>query len=111
MNEYIFYTTKGETIAPDEEVEIANCQVLGCAQAKNVEQAKQLLLQENPWIEESGFDTSGIMVRQLLTEEQKADIKAIVDYLWEDEHRHYQELNYPKKHIFRVIKRLRSSCE
>ncbi len=111
MNEYIFYTTEGETIAPDEDVEVDNCQVLGRIKARNAEQAMQLLLQENPWIEEAGFDTAGIIVEQLLTEEQKADIKAIVDYLWEDEHKHFQELHYPKEHVYRIINRLRSSCE
>lgn len=31
MNEYIIYTTEGHTIAPNENVEVENCQVLGCA--------------------------------------------------------------------------------
>ena len=35
---------EGDTIAPYEDVEIENCQVLGCIQAENIEQAKQLLL-------------------------------------------------------------------
>ncbi len=111
MNEYIFYTTEGETIAPNEEVEIENCQVLGRIQARNAEHAKQLLAQKNPWIEEAGFDMSDIIVKQLFTEEQKADIKAMVDYLWEDEHKHFQELHYPKEHIYRIIKCMRSSYE
>lgn len=111
MNEYIFYTMEGETIAPYENVEIENSQVLGRIQAKNIEQAKQLLLKESPWIEDAGFDTSGIIVKQIFTEEQKADIKAIVDYLWEDEHKHFQEFHYPKTHIYRIIKRLRNSYE
>ena len=111
MNEYIFYTMEGDTIAPYEDVEIENCQVLGRIQAKNIEQAKQLLLKENQWIEDAGFDTSGIIVKQIFTDKQKADIKAIVDYLWEEKHKHFQELHYPKTHIYRIIKRLRSSYE
>lgn len=78
---------------------------------KNVKIAKQSLLQENPWFKEAGFDTTNIIVKQLLTEEQKADIKAVVDYLWEDEHKHFQEWHYPKEHIYRIIKRLKSSYE
>ncbi len=54
---------------------------------------------------------SDIIVKQLFTEEQKADIKAMVDYLWEDEHKHFQELHYPKEHIYRIIKCMRSSYE
>lgn len=52
-----------------------------------------------------------LIVNQLLTEEQKADIKAVVDYLWEDERKHFQELHYSKNHIFRKLKHLKSSCE
>lgn len=37
----------------------------------------------------------------------KQDVKAVLDYLWQDEERHYQECGgYPKKHIFHVLKRL-----
>ena len=36
----------------------------------------------------------------------KEDIKAVVDYLWKDEERNYQESDYPKNHIFRTVKRL-----
>ncbi len=111
MNEYILYTTEGETIAPDKEVEIENCQVLGRIQAKNAEQAKQLLVQENPWIEEAGFDTTEIVVRQLLTEAQKADIKAIVDYLSEGRYENLQEMHSSEEYVYRIIKRLKSCCE
>ena len=52
-----------------------------------------------------------LLVKQLLTEEQKADIKAVVDYLWEDEHKHFQEEHYPQNHIYRILKRLKSSYE
>ena len=36
----------------------------------------------------------------------KDDIKAVLGYLWKDEGKHYQESNYSKGHIFRIIKRL-----
>lgn len=36
----------------------------------------------------------------------KDDIKTILDYLWQDEKRHYLESEYDKNHIFRVLKRL-----
>ena len=47
----------------------------------------------------------------VLTEGQKADIKAVVDYLWEDEHKHFQKEHYPQNHIYRILKRLKSSYE
>jgi len=42
----------------------------------------------------------------MLDEKIKQDIEVILDYLWHDEERHYQESGYSKKHIFRVVKRL-----
>ena len=79
MAEYIFYTDEGYTQDPNGN-EIENCQVIGSAFSENKEEAKTNLLRENPWIEKSGFDTKRFVVRQLLTEEQKSDIKAVVDY-------------------------------
>ena len=35
----------------------------------------------------------------------KEDLKTLLDYLWQDEYRHYQESSN-KKHIFVVMKRL-----
>lgn len=67
MNEYIFYTTEGYTIAPTEDYEVENCQVLGCAFGINKNEAKDNLLKENPWIVEAGFNESEFIVRQLLT--------------------------------------------
>lgn len=36
----------------------------------------------------------------------KEDIKIILDYLWRDEEKHYQESWPCRKHIFVVLKRL-----
>ena len=110
MSEYIFYTTEGFTQAPNGN-DVENCQVLGRAFGKNAKEARCNLLKENPWIEEAGFDMEDLLVKQVLTEGQKADIKAVVDYLWEDEHKHFQEEHYPQNHIYRILKRLKSSYE
>lgn len=108
MNEYIFYTTEGTTLAPIQDKDIDNCQILGFIEAKNSSEAKVILLENNPWIVEAGFSMSKIMVKQVLTKEQLKDIQTIVDYNWDDEKTHYQEWgNYPKNHIFRVLKRLK----
>ena len=108
MNEYIFYTTEGVTLPPYEDKGVNNCQLLGFVKAKNSSEAKDLLLKENPWIIETGFSISEILVKQVLTNEQIKDIQAIVYYCWDDEKKHYQECgNYPKNHIFRILKRLK----
>lgn len=65
MNEYIFYTTEGYTIAPNENVEINNCQVLGRAFGHNANEALKNLQKENPWILEAGFNEHKFIVKQL----------------------------------------------
>ncbi|MBQ3324794.1 MAG: hypothetical protein IJG81_08135 [Muribaculaceae bacterium] len=67
MNEYIIYTTEGHTIAPNETVEVENCQVLGCTYGKNASEAQDNLVKENPWITEAGFHKSEFIVKQLQT--------------------------------------------
>ena len=66
MNEYIIYTSEGHTIAPNENVEIENCQILGEACGNNPDVAKDNLLRDNPWIAEAGFSRSEFIVRQLV---------------------------------------------
>lgn len=65
MNEYIFYTPEGYTIAPNENVCVDSCQMLGIAKGKNEREAKNNLLKENSWIVEAGFDPTEFMIRQL----------------------------------------------
>lgn len=66
MNEYIIFTTEGHTIAPNEDYEVENCQVLGRAFGNNPKEAEENLLKENPWIVEAGFNASEFIVRQLM---------------------------------------------
>ena len=65
MNEYIFYTTEGYTIAPNEEIQLDNCQVLGVAKGINRSEAQVNLLKENTWIVKAGFDSAKFLYRQL----------------------------------------------
>lgn len=67
MNEYVFYTTEGVTLPPKEDEVVDNSQILGFVKAKNISEAKDLLLEGNPWIVETGFSISEILVRQVLT--------------------------------------------
>ena len=36
----------------------------------------------------------------------REDIISVVDYLWHDEEKHYEEVDRPRNHIFMVLKRL-----
>jgi hypothetical protein len=39
--------------------------------------------------------------------ETYASLEKVVEYLWIDEEKHFEESDHPKDHIFRDIKRLR----
>lgn len=80
MNEYIFYTTEGITLPPNDYEDVDNCQILGFVEAINSSEAMDLLLKNNLWIVEKGFSKSKIMVKQVLTEEQGKALQAIDDY-------------------------------
>ena len=56
MKEYIIYTAEGTTYAPNETVEIDNCQVLGRECGEDSADAIRNLLHNNAWIVEAGFD-------------------------------------------------------
>lgn len=111
MNEYIIYSMEGETIAPNYDIEVDNCQVLGRIKASDAKQAEELFLKEYPWIEEAGFDMARTTKIQILTEQKRKDVLQVVDYLWNDEKRHFLEENADKNHIFRVLCRLKSMCQ
>ena len=107
-NQYIFITTEGETIAPNSEYSIENCQIIGIVDSESEKGAIHKLIEENPWIESSGFDVTQARCIQLLTENIKNDIRCVVDYLWRDELSHYEECESEEKknHIFNVLMRL-----
>ena len=66
MNEYIFYTTIGYSLAPDGETQVENCQVLGFAKGHSADEAKARLLAEEAWIAELGYADAPILSRQVL---------------------------------------------
>lgn len=108
MNEYIVYTTEGYTSGPNENVDLENCQVLGIIEDLSEEGAINKLFEQNDWIHRAGFTVGNAIARPLLTTSLVEDIKMVIDYLWKDEHQHFQENHYPKDHIFRVLKRLQN---
>lgn len=107
MNEYIFYTLEGYTFPPREDKEVENCQLLGRAYGKNLKEARKHLVQNCPWIKECGFNIYDAISKQLLTDENKQDIKTVIQYLFEEEYRHFQELDEPDDHIYHTLLRLK----
>lgn len=113
MNEYIFYSTEGQTEAPNKSIEVENCQVIGCAKGVTKDDALLNLLKENPWINEAKYNTSKFIIKQLLTNDQRDDIRTLLSYLWDDEETHFEESDDDDKsdHIFNVLKRLKMAVE
>lgn len=114
MNEYMFYTFEGFTKSPNG-TDCENFQILGFEKAENIEDAKNLLLKNNPWILEYRFDADKILLKKILTKEIISEIKTVVDYLWNDEEKHYEECFSENEkegnHIFKNLRNLRSVIE
>lgn len=109
MKTFIVYTTQGTTSGPNMDVDVENCQVLGIVQSNTGTDAINELFENNEWIHNAGFTKDCVEVKQLLSSSIKEDVNEVIDYLWKDEHIHFQENNYPKNHIFRTLKRLKES--
>ena len=75
MNEFMFYTFEGTTYSPNESY-CENLQILGFETGKNLEEAKNRLLENNSWILEYGFNKEKILAKQILTEEVKKNLIA-----------------------------------
>lgn len=66
MRKFIFLTKEGFTIAPNEKLEINNMQVIGIVEnAISEDDAFKILLKENTWIWESGFNVAEFVVYEL----------------------------------------------
>ena len=106
MKTYIFYTMEGYTESPTNE-RVENIQLLGRGVGKNKADALEAFLIQNPWITESGFKREEIIAEQVLNEELKSNIKKVIEYLWEDEKKHYEE-DKVKNHIYLVLKEIKN---
>lgn len=79
MNEYLFYTDEGFTIAPNEN-EVENCQVLGRAKGNNEMEAREKLAKDSPWIKKYGFSIDDAMFVKIASEDNERDSE-IIEYL------------------------------
>lgn len=114
MNEYMFYTFEGFTQSPNK-TDCENLQILGFEKAENLKIAKKCLLVNNDWILKYGFDTEKILSKKILTEESLASIKTVVDYLWKDEEKDYEEClasgENVDNHILKHLRKLKLLTE
>lgn len=108
MASYIFYTDEGYTSSPNNE-EIENLQVLGIEDGNSQRKALDNLLKNNEWIKESGFSEEKIRCYTIIKPKIIDSIKQVLDYMWKDEERHWEESEYPNEHIFNTLKEIKES--
>lgn len=78
MNNYMFYTSEGNTLSPNGD-DIENLQILGFEEASDSNKALKLLLKNNSWIIETGFSISEIQTKQILANDVKEVISDLFD--------------------------------
>ena len=110
MNEYMFYTYEGHTLSPKDGCDVENCQILGRAKGETSQEARQNLLRECPWLEEYGYNVNVADCRQILTDENRKDIKKIVQYLIGAGCQNMNESCKSQEEIHIIDKRLKDLC-
>ncbi len=73
MKKYVFYTYEGYTIAPNNSP-LESMQILGFEEATTHEEALNILLENNPWIVENGFDINEVLYLDILCPELELSI-------------------------------------
>lgn len=67
MKKFIILTTEGETIAPNNNIEVNNLQVLGIVEdVKDENEAIVKLLKDNLWIIDAEFNVAEFIVYEIL---------------------------------------------
>lgn len=67
MKKFIILTPEGETIAPNENFEVNNLQVLGFVEnVKDENEAISKFLKENDWIFDAQFNVAEFILHELL---------------------------------------------
>ena len=90
MAKYIFYTHEGYSIAPNNE-DVENLQILGIEDGITENEAFKNLFQNNEWILEMGFSEDKIKCRAIFNSSFINDLNTILEYLWRDEEKHFEE--------------------
>jgi hypothetical protein len=107
MAQFIFYTLEGSTIAPNN-TDVGNLQILGIENGLCPNDTLEKLLSDNKWIEETGFSKDKIKHYSIVPDSFQNDVQTIIDYLWVDEEKHFEESLKDDNHIFRVLRRLKN---
>lgn len=106
MKKFVFYTYEGYAESPTGKP-VENIQLLGFEEGITHKQAKENLINNCQWIEQTDFNLSKIESQQLLDDGLKGLIETLIDYNWDSEQKHYEE-SPAKNHIFLVLKKIKS---
>ncbi|MBS1572390.1 MAG: hypothetical protein JST62_08375 [Bacteroidetes bacterium] len=106
MFKYIFYTDEGYTISPNDDI-LESFQILGFENGKTLQGGISNLLENNHWIEKSKFDIEKIKYKTILSSKDIENLRTLINYLWDDEKKHFEESEKPKDHIFHILKQLK----
>jgi len=105
MAQFIFYICEGSIIAPNN-TDIENLQILGIENGSCPNDALEKLLINNTWIEKNGFSKDKIKSYAIVSVSFQNDVQTLIDYLWQDEERHFEESGQEDNHIFKILQRL-----
>lgn len=106
MARYIFYTDEGYTVAPNGK-NMDNLQILGTEDGLDEKEATDNLFKNNTWIIESRFLINKIKCYAIFNPDFIPKINEVVEYLYEDEERHWEESEFPEEHIFQTISQVK----
>jgi hypothetical protein len=105
---FIFYTDEGYTISPNDS-EMDNLQIIGIENGATQEDALINLYKDGAWIEEVGFLKDRLKCYAIFKPDYIENIKKVVNYLWENEEKHFNESECPDNHIFSILKKLKQN--
>jgi hypothetical protein len=108
MARYIFYTDEGYTISPNDS-EMENLQIIGIENGATQEEALTNLYKDGIWIEAAGFSKDKLKCYAIFKPDYVENIKKVIDYLWKDEERHFEENGCLDNHIFSILKKLKQN--
>ncbi|MDR1898067.1 MAG: hypothetical protein LBR10_14900 [Prevotellaceae bacterium] len=106
MARYIFYTDEGYTISPND-AEMENLQVIGFEYGATQEEALTNLYKDSTWIEDAGFSKDRLKCYAIFEPDYMENLRKVIDYLWEDEEKHFEESGCLNDHIFSILKKLK----
>ncbi|MDR1895634.1 MAG: hypothetical protein LBR10_02455 [Prevotellaceae bacterium] len=103
---FIFYTDEGYTISPNGS-EMENLQIIGIEYGATQKEALTNLYKDNTWIEAAGFSKDRLKCYAIFKPDYVENLRKVIDYLWEDEEKHFEESGCPNDHIFLLLKNLK----